>query len=124
MREITGEQLWAALENGVSEAGARGPRLLHTAGLRYVVDGSGPAGSRVVRAEILDNKGGAAPLDLTARYGIVTIEYLARGGDSYEMLKDSKVIPSPEPIDITVVEEYLKKHSPLSRPREERIIRQ
>lgn len=124
MREITGEQLWAALENGVSEAGAKGPRLLHTAGLRYVVDGSRTAGSRIVRAEILDEKGRAAPLDLKARYGIVTIEYLARGGDSYEMLKDSKVIPSPDPIDITVVEKYLKKHSPLSLPREERIIRQ
>ena len=51
-------------------------------------------------------------------------EYLARGGDAYEMLKDSKVIPSPEPIDITVVEDYLKKHSPLPQPEGERIIRQ
>ena len=40
------------------------------------------------------------------------------------MLKDSKVIPSPEPIDITVVEDYLKKHSPLPQPKDERIIRQ
>lgn len=124
MRELTGEQVLAALENGVSEEGARGPRLLHTAGLRYVVDGTRPTGSRVVRAEFLDEKGRATPLDLKARYGIVTIEYLARGGDSYGMLRGSKVIPSPEPIDITVVEEYLKKHSPLPHPEGERIIRQ
>ena len=124
MREITGEQLLAALENGVSEEGGQGPRLLHTAGLRYVVDAARPAGSRIVRAEILDEKDTATPLDLKARYVIVTIEYLARGGDAYAMLKDSKVIPSPEPIDITVVEDYLKKHWPLPQPKGERIIRQ
>lgn len=124
MREITGERLLAALEHGVSEEGGQGPRLLHTAGLRYVVDAARPAGSRIVRAEILDEKDTATPLDLKARYVIVTIEYLARGGDAYEMLKDSKVIPSPEPIDITVVEDYLKKHSPLPQPKAERIIRQ
>ena len=124
MREITGERLLAALEHGVSEEGGQGPRLLHTAGLRYVVDAARPAGSRIVRAEILNEKGTGTPLDRKARYVIVTIEYLARGGDAYEMLKDSKVIPSPEPIDITVVEDYLKKHSPLPQPEGERIIRQ
>lgn len=124
MREITGERLLAALEHGVSEEGGQGPRLLHTAGLRYVVDAARPAGSRIVRAEILDEKDTATHLDLKARYVIVTIEYLARGGDAYAMLKDSKVIPSPEPIDITVVEDYLKKHSPLPQPEGERIIRQ
>lgn len=124
MREITGERLLAALEHGVSEEGGQGPRLLHTAGLRYVVDAARPAGSRIVRAEILDEKDTATPLDLKARYVIVTIEYLARGGDAYAMLKDSKVIPSPEPIDITVVEDFLKKHSPLPQPKAERIIRQ
>lgn len=123
MREITGERLLAALEHGVSEEGGQGPRLLHTAGLRYVVDAARPAGSRIVRAEILNEKDTGTPLDRKARYVIVTIEYLARGGDAYEMLKDSKVIPSPEPIDITVVEDYLKKHSPLPQPEGERIIR-
>lgn len=124
MREITGERLLAALEHGVSEEGGQGPRLLHTAGLRYVVDAARPAGSRIVRAEILNEKDTGTPLDRKARYVIVTIEYLARGGDAYEMLKDSKVIPSPDPIDITVVEDYLKKHSPLPQPEGERIIRQ
>ena len=124
MREITGERLLAALEHGVSEEGGQGPRLLHTAGLRYVVDAARPAGSRIVRAEILNEKDTGTPLDRKARSVIVTIEYLARGGDAYEMLKDSKVIPSPEPIDITVVEDYLKKHSPLPQPEGERIIRQ
>lgn len=123
IREITGEQILAALEHGVSEEGAKGPRLLHTAGLRYEVDGTRPAGSRVVKAELLNENGTVAPLDLKARYGIVTIEYLARGGDSYEMLKEGKIISSPEPMDITVVEEYLKKHSPLQKPKGERILR-
>ena len=123
IREITGELLLAALEHGVSEEGAKGPRLLHTAGLRYVVDGTRPAGSRVVKAEILDEKDTATSLDPKAHYGIIITDYLARGGDAYEMLKNSKVIPSPEPIDITVVEEYMRKHLPLPQPKGERIIR-
>ena len=68
MREITGERLLAALEHGVSEEGGQGPRLLHTAGLRYAVDAARPAGSRIVRAEILGEKDTVTPLDPKARY--------------------------------------------------------
>lgn len=123
LREITGAQLLSALEHGVSEEGAAGPRLLHTAGLRYTVDRTRPAGSRVISAEIISEKGAARPLDLKARYGIVTFDYLARGGDGYAMLRNGRTVSSPDAVDVTVVEEYLKKHSPLSGPPGERIIR-
>ena len=67
LREYTGEQILDALEHGVAENGGGGPHLLQVAGLRYVVDAERPAGSRVIAADIVDEEGGLAPLDLKAR---------------------------------------------------------
>jgi 5'-nucleotidase/UDP-sugar diphosphatase len=122
IREYTGEQLWEALEHGVSDEGGKGPRLLQVAGLRYTVDASRPAGKRIVRAEVVDAKGKTAPLNLKGRYGVIVPEYLARGGDGYEVLKSGKVLPSPDPIDLDLVESYLRAHNPLARPAAGRIV--
>lgn len=122
IREYTGEQLWEALEHGVSDEGGKGPRLLQVAGLRYTVDASRPAGKRIVRAEVVDAKGKTAPLSLKGRYGVIVPEYLARGGDGYEVLKSGKVLPSPDPIDLDLVESYLRAHNPLARPAAGRIV--
>lgn len=122
IREYSGEQLWEALEHGVSAEGAGGPRLLQVAGLRYTVDGRRPAGSRVLRVDVVDEKGGVTPLDLKARYGVIVPSYLAEGGDGYEVLKEGSVLPSPDPIDVDVVEAYLRAHDPLPLPEGGRIL--
>lgn len=123
VREYSGAQIWEALEHGVSGEGGMGPRLLQVAGLRYAVDARRPAGSRIVRADVVDEHGKAAPLSLKARYGVVLPEYLARGGDGYEVLKDGKALPSPDPIDVDLVEAYLRTHDPLPLPATGRIVR-
>lgn len=123
VREYSGEQIWEALEHGVSGEGGRGARLLQVAGLRYTVDARRPAGRRIVRADVLDEQGRAAPLELKARYGVILPDYLARGGDGYEVLEKGRVLPSPDPIDMDVVEAYLRAHNPLSLPETGRILR-
>lgn len=123
IREYSGEQLWEALEHGVSAEGAGGPRLLQVAGLRYTVDGRRPAGSRVLRVDVVDEEGGVTPLDLKARYGVIVPSYLAGGGDGYEVLKEGSVLASPDPIDVDVVEAYLRAHDPLPLPEGGRILR-
>jgi hypothetical protein len=35
---------------------------------------------------------GGAPLDDTARYTVATNDFMARGGDGYDMLKDGKLL--------------------------------
>lgn len=124
VREFSGEQLWQALEHGAAEEGAKGPRLLQAAGLRYVIDGSRPVGRRIVKAEVTDAHGDAVALDLKARYGVILPDYMARGGDGYAMLEGGQPLPSPEPLDVDVVEAYIRKHSPLPMPTTGRITRE
>lgn len=123
IREYSGGQIWEALEHGVSGEGAVGPRLLQVAGLRYVVDGRRPAGSRVMRVDVADGRAGFVPLDRKARYGVILPDYLARGGDGYEVLKEGRALPSPDPLDVDVVEAYLRAHDPLTLPEDGRILR-
>ncbi len=123
LREYSGAQLLAALEHGVAGENARGPQLLQTAGLRYEVDGSLPAGRRVRKAEVLDAQGRATPLDPEGRYVTALADFLADGGDGYAMLKQGRVVSAPDPLVADVVEQYLKAHNPLPEPRLGRLTR-
>ena len=64
------------------------------------------------------------PLDLKARYGVILPDYMARGGDGYAMLEGGQPLPSPEPLDVDVVEAYIRNHSPLPMPTAGRITRE
>lgn len=123
LREYEGRELLAALEHGVAQEGAKGPRLLQTAGLRYGVDAARPAGERVLFAYLVDGNGQARPLDPDGRYVVALADYLAGGGDGYDMLRQGKNVPSPEPLVADVVEDYLRAHAPLPAPESGRIVR-
>lgn len=116
LREYDGARLLAALEHGVSGGNGRGPRLLHVAGLRYAVDPSRPAGSRVLKAEIADGRGAFRPLDPRQRYRVILTDYLAGGGDGFAMLREGRPLPSPDPVDADILEARIRRHSPLPMP--------
>lgn len=123
LRRLSGQDILQALEHGVSQENARGPRLLQTAGLRYVVDPAGSPGERVREVTVKDAKGRSMPLDVSASYIVALPEFLARGGDGYAMFADSAVIPSPELLDVDIVESWIRKHSPLPMPETGRLVR-
>lgn len=123
LRELSGEQILAALEHGVAEEGAQGPRLLQPAGLRYQIDGTRPAGSRIVKAEVLDSKGNAVPLELKVRYIAALSDYIAGGGDGFSMFKEGRVVDSAEPLVADVLDGYIRTHTPLTDPEGGRIVR-
>ena len=123
LRQYTGKQILEALEHGASGEKAQGPRLLQVAGLRYMLDASRPAGSRIVSVELLDESGRYYPLDLKASYGVILPDFLAKGGDRYSMLKNAANLPAPEPMDRDLLEQYLRKHTPLPTPVSGRVIR-
>jgi 5'-nucleotidase / UDP-sugar diphosphatase len=70
---LTGADVLAALENGVSQAEEGGGRFPQVAAA---------PGSRIVSAEVAEGDGWVA-LDPQADYGVVTNDYMRRGGDGY-----------------------------------------
>jgi 5'-nucleotidase / UDP-sugar diphosphatase len=84
--EVTGQQVWDALENGFSKIEDGAGRFPQVGGMKVVADKSKPAGSRVVSVEI-----GGKPLDPKAIYKLATNDYMLEGGDGYTSFKGGKV---------------------------------
>jgi len=78
--ELTGRELRAALENGFSGIEKRSGRFPQVSGIEVDYDPRRPAGARVVAVR---HKG--APLDPDHVYTLATNDFLARGGDGYEV---------------------------------------
>lgn len=79
---LTGRRLAALLESGLDAASIGSPRFLHVSGVttRYTL--TGRPGARI--CSILF---GDVPLNHGARCRIATNEFLARGGDGYDVLQ-------------------------------------
>jgi 5'-nucleotidase / UDP-sugar diphosphatase len=88
--EITGAELKAALENGVSQWEAGAGRFMHVSGLKYTFDLAQKPGSRVTDVQIGTVKDGFKPLDPTATFKVVTNNFVAGGGDGFDVLKNAK----------------------------------
>ncbi|MCS7240473.1 MAG: 5'-nucleotidase C-terminal domain-containing protein [Candidatus Bipolaricaulota bacterium] len=120
--ELTGEQIWQALENGVSQVEKTAGRFPHVAGLRFVWDPTQPPGARIVTVEVLLD-GAWKPLDRNATYRLATNNFLAQGGDGYEMFKLAKNVWNLGFVDYEILAEYIAAHSPVAPQLEGRIIR-
>ena len=83
--ELTGDELQAALENGVSRVEDLAGRFPQIAGMTLVYDPRAPAGSRVITIEV-----GNEPLDASRTYTVATNNYMAGGGDGYAALKKGR----------------------------------
>jgi 5'-nucleotidase len=89
-RSITGAQLWAALENGVSKIdpvtglGADG-RFPQISGFRFKFDGSKAPGSRVTEVALDD---GTPILNDSSTYTFAAPDFINTGGDGYTMFLD------------------------------------
>lgn len=80
--QLTGAEVIAALENGLSRLDDGGGRFPQVAGLRYSFDKTRPAGKRVVAVQVKQD-GTFRPLDPAKIYGIVSNNYMRAGGDGY-----------------------------------------
>lgn len=84
---LTGAQLIAALENGVSQVEQLAGRFPQVAGMRFVWDPSRPPNARIVRVEIGTPRTGWRPIDPSATYRLATIDFLFNGGDGYSVFR-------------------------------------
>ncbi|MGB0695844.1 MAG: bifunctional metallophosphatase/5'-nucleotidase [Rhodospirillaceae bacterium] len=85
--ELSGADVLAALENGVSRIEDTAGRFPHVSGLSFSFDAAKPAGSRV-----MDVKVGGAALDPAKTYSLATNDYMAKGGDGYGMFATASVV--------------------------------
>lgn len=75
----SGEQLWRALENGVSGYPIEG-RFPQISGFQFSFDPSRPEGSRITSVKLADG----TPIESNATtYTITVVDYMVYGGDGY-----------------------------------------
>ena len=121
MLEISGADLRAALEEGVSLVEDVAGRFPHVSGLSFVFDPKRPRGSRVLQVTI-----GGKPLDPAATYKLATNEYMMVGGDGYASLTKGRPIidASGGPLMANVVMDYIAARGTVSPTVEGRIVEQ
>ncbi len=120
--EVTGAQVKAALENGVSQVveTSESGRFPQVAGLSFEYDARKPTGSRVVSVTI-----NGQPLDEKKVYTLASSTFLIEGGDGYTMFKTSKLLIAEESaaIDSAMLSDFISAAAEVSPKIEGRIKR-
>ena len=88
--DLTGAEVRASLENGVSTWEAGGGRFLQVSGLRYTFDLAQKPGSRITKVETGNAKDGFVVLEDSKTYKVVVNNFIAAGGDGFNSLKNAK----------------------------------
>jgi len=122
--KLKGEDVIAALENGVSRVGATsgGGRFPQVSGVRFAYSLTKAAGQRVSDVQVLGADGKYAPIDPAATYSVVTNNFMRTGGDGYTVFQDKGIDPYDfgPPLD-EVVAQYIAANSPVKAETDGRI---
>jgi len=110
--DLKGKQIVAVLEWSV----ASGSKILQVSGINVTYDMSRPPGSRVTAVQIHNE-----PLKLDADYRVVTNDFLAAGGDRFQVFMEGKNPVFGDPIRDAFTA-YLRKHTPVNPQVENRVI--
>ena len=118
--EMTGAQLRAALEHGVSAIEDGAGRFPQVSGMTFSFDASKPVGSRIVDVSV-----NGASLDPAATYTLATNDYIAGGGDGYTPLAKAKVLIDADAGGLMAgqVIDYVRAAGTVTAPVEGRITR-
>ncbi len=106
LTEVTGQNIWDALENGVSMVEDGAGRFPQVSGIKVVVNLKQPPGKRVVSVMVGDK-----PIDLAATYKVATNDFMLNGGDGYTALSGGKVLIGAKGGDLMAndVMDYISK---------------
>ncbi len=122
LKELTGAQLMQVLEHGVTGKDGVGPRMLHTAGLKYSYKVGDVSGPRLVSAELVLPDGSTKPINPKEKYIVAVNAFCAEGGDGQVILAQSKTIADTGVLVLDLMVELFKKESPLTKKPEDGII--
>ncbi|AHD09937.1 bifunctional metallophosphatase/5'-nucleotidase [Phaeobacter gallaeciensis] len=111
--EITGEEVIAALENGVSQVEEIKGRFPQVAGLKFTWDPSVAPNEGRIQDVMVGEGDSFAPIDPAKTYVVVTNNYVRNGGDGYKVFAgDDKNAYDFGPDLADVMAEYLVENSP------------
>lgn len=116
--KVSGADLKAALENGVSLVERVKGRFPQVSGLSFTYNPSAEPGKRVVTVMV-----NGQPLDPRKTYVVAINDYMGHGGDGYAVFKNAPRVISERDGTLlaTVVMNYIKAHSPVAPKVEGRI---
>ncbi len=115
--EATGELLKKLLEHGVSEVANEEGRFPQVAGLAFSYDAARPVGQRVTEIKV-----GGQPYDPQKKYRLVVNSFTIGGGDEYDFTGATRLSEKgKEPLERNVLLDQIKKKTPLSPRKENRI---
>jgi len=120
-RDISGAQLWAALENGVSAinpdgTGANG-KFPQISGFRFTYDGTRAPGARVLSVTL--DGGAAVPNSTSAIVTMAAPDFINTGGDGYTMFLDG--VATTRALMADVFLEYLREQGTVTPTTDGRI---
>lgn len=109
--DLTGAQVLQILEHSVADGAGK----MQVGGMSFRFDASQSRGQRIIEAKI-----GGEPLQREKVYRVVTIDYLAGGGDGQATFLEG-ANPTYGDTAVWVVAEYIRTHSPVDPRIEGRI---
>ncbi|MEA2929723.1 MAG: 5-nucleotidase / UDP-sugar diphosphatase [Hyphomicrobiales bacterium] len=103
--ELSGRDLRRAVENGLALLPRPSGRFPQVSGITVTYDAARDPGSRIVAMQVA-----GAPLDEGKSYRVAVVDFLARGGDDYAMLREAKrVTPDNDaPLLVNEVVDYVR----------------
>lgn len=120
--QISGKDLVAGLENGLSQIEDGAGRFPQVAGLKYSFDKSATANAGRVKSVEVMQGGGWTPINPDKDYLVATNNYVRQGGDGYKVFADkAKNAYDYGPGLEQVVADYLGAHRPYTPKLEGRI---
>jgi len=117
--DISGRELEAAIENGLSQLPNAFGGFPQVSGLTIEADPRRPAGHRVVSIKV-----GDTPLEAGKTYSVATNDFLARGGDGYTGFRDANKVlhVSDSPLLANEVMDYIEHVGTVRAAADRRIV--
>ena len=99
LTELKGSALLEALEHGVDAYQEQAGHFAHVAGVAYKFNPNKPVGQRVIEAMV-----GGEKLDVNKIYRVATNDFMAAGGDKYDMFKGTPILGQYPALDEILIE--------------------
>ncbi|MBP3126378.1 bifunctional metallophosphatase/5'-nucleotidase [Thalassospira sp. ER-Se-21-Dark] len=112
--KLSGADIVASLEHGVSLVEEGKGQFPQVAGLKFDLDLSQPAGSRVSNVMVAEGNG-FVPIEAGKIYGVVSNDFMRNGGDGYALFRDNATdVYDFGPNLEQAVADYIGLNSPLT----------